>query len=226
MKIYYEDGPNGVRSYTIDLDGSENPNFRNILEGWLDALEFHEIKSRDYSERDEPGVWNLGLRGEWPGVTRKIQKLHKIVWKGKDVLFEGGQEIMMDLMGALGLLLHEQKKIGDKYSAGWRDNHRNKPTFGPGPGKPPMSEDDIKIMKVKDGEIHFFPPHTHRFFGGRCTVCTIPQEAYDDKPPYESVTSGKCDKTKSGRHEFIGRPRMCSGCGVPDSTDWLGRSGG
>lgn len=134
MRIYFEDGPNGTRSYTIDMDGTENANFRQILEGWLDALEFHELKSKDYDERDEPGgVWNLGLRGEWPGLTRKMQKLHKIVWKGKDVLFEGGQEIMMDLMGALGLLLHEQKKISDKYSASWRDNHNNKPTFGPGP---------------------------------------------------------------------------------------------
>lgn len=134
MRIFFENGPKGTRSYTIDLDGTENANFKNVLEAWLDALEFHELKSRDYDERGNEGdhVWDLGLKGEWPGVTRKIQKLHKIIWKGKDVLFEGGQEIMMDLMGALGLMLLEQKRISDKYNASWRINSGNKPTFGPG----------------------------------------------------------------------------------------------
>jgi hypothetical protein len=163
----------GERVYLIKLDGKENPNFQKILEAWLDALEFHEMKSRDYSERDEPGVWNLGLRGEWPGVTRKIQKLHKIIWKGKDVLFEGGQEIMMDLMGALGLLLHEQKKISDKYSATWRDNHSNKPTFGPGPA------DGITVhgKSILDSLV-VFPAHKHVFDGNpRCQVCTLPATA-------------------------------------------------
>jgi hypothetical protein len=139
--------PGEDTSYTIALSGHENPNFIHILEGWLDALELHELKSQDYSERDEPGaVWSLGLMGEWPGFTRKIQKLHKIIWKGKDVLFEGGQEIIMDCMGALGLMLHEQRLIKDRYSASWRDNHGNKPTFGPGPR-------DVEPMTIGPGGV-------------------------------------------------------------------------
>lgn len=187
MKILKETGPNGEISYTIELMGTENANFKSILEGWLDALEYHELKSHDYSERDEPGVWNLGLKGEWPGVTRKMQKLHKIVWKGKDVLFEGGQEIMMDLMGAIGLMLHEQRKISDKYSASWRNNSSSKPTFGPGP------RDGFRSGKIS--EVHIFPKHDHEFINGRCIICTIPRTT--EATGIEHV------------HKYIGLPSAC-----------------
>lgn len=137
MRITPNQRPDGTSQYLIDLDGTENANFRDILEGWLDALEFHEMKSRDYKARGKAGSnpWSLGIKGEYPGISRKLQKLHEVVWEGKDLLFEGAQEIIMDMMGALGLMLHEQKLIKDKYSASWRDNHGNKPTFGPGPAQ-------------------------------------------------------------------------------------------
>lgn len=118
----------GHTSYVVALDGTENPNFRCIMEAWLDSLEMHERKARDYAARDEG--FNLGLRGEFVGISRKVQKLKRIVWDGKDPLFEGAQEILMDLMGQVGLALMEQKRVKDKYFSQWRDNHRNKPTFG------------------------------------------------------------------------------------------------
>jgi hypothetical protein len=137
----------GESQYVITLDGKENAGFQKILEGWLDALEFHEMKSRDYSARTPAGrsPWSLGLKGEWPGITRKIQKLHSIIWEGKDVLFEGGQEIMYDLMGAIGLMILEQREISDKYSASWRNNAPNKPTFGPGPSNPVSLSDGLYV---------------------------------------------------------------------------------
>lgn len=170
MRIVKNPDERGAIHYSIFLDGTEQAGFRQILEGWLDALEFHELKSQGYPDRGEAGStpWSLGLKGEWPGVTRKIQKLHSIVWKGKDLLFEGGQEIMYDLMGAIGLMISEQRKISDKYSATWRDNHSNKPTFGPGPASGGS-------VQIGSGGLHIFPAHKHVFDGNpRCQVCTLP----------------------------------------------------
>jgi len=121
----------GETAYLIELDGTENAEFKQILEGWIDALEMHEYASHDYKNRE---LFGLGIRGEFVGFWRKAQKLHAEVWEQKLKLTrEGVQEVLMDCMGAVGLMLSEQRKNKDGYSASWRDNHNNKPTFGPGP---------------------------------------------------------------------------------------------
>jgi hypothetical protein len=157
----------GETAYLIELDGTENANFRQILEGWLDALELHEERSRNYQERD---IFSLGMKGEFVGVMRKVQKLYHSVWNGGKLTNEGDQEVLMDLMGSVGLMLSEYRKTRDKYSARWRDNHGNKPTFGPGPA-------DVKSRIVKNVNLHIFPKHQCvAKTGGRCIVCDIPMD--------------------------------------------------
>jgi hypothetical protein len=115
--------------YTIDIIavGSEAPDIEATLDAFMDAIEMHAVKAKDYDGMEN----RFGLKGEVIGMTRKSDKLVKIIWEGKDPLFEGAQEIMMDLIGTMGIMLRMQKKIKDKYRASWRDNHGNKPTFGP-----------------------------------------------------------------------------------------------
>jgi len=168
MRIYFEDGPKGVRSYTIDLDGTENAEFRSILEGWLDALEFHEYKSRGYKNRDK---FSLGYKGEFVGFWRKAQKLYAGLWESTALTGEGMQEVLMDTFGSVGLMLQDLRLRSDKYSASWRDNHGNKPTFGPGPAK-----GDRSWLKEPEGVV-IGDEHVHTFVNRSCTVCTLPQEA-------------------------------------------------
>lgn len=161
-------------SYTIALDGKENAEFRAILEGWLDALEFHEFKSRGYKNRDK---FSLGIRGEFVGFWRKAQKLYSAVWEDKPlVVAEGMQEVLMDTFGSVGLMLQDLRKHSDKYSATWRDNHGNKPTFGPGPA-------DVG-HRVEDVKLHIFDKHVHKFVSGSCEICTLPQAAWERNPGY------------------------------------------
>jgi hypothetical protein len=180
MRIYFEDGPKGVRSYTIDLDGTENAEFRSILEGWLDALEFHEYKSRGYKNRDK---FSLGYKGEFVGFWRKAQKLYAGLWESTTLTGEGMQEVLMDTFGSVGLMLQDLRKRSDKYSASWRDNHGNKPTFGPGPLEPRWHGVEAEKERITSGpvsEVHIFPAHMHNFQNGRCTVCTLPFEAMSE----------------------------------------------
>lgn len=131
MKISKFVHDDGQIEYDILLDGTENAEFREILEGWLDALEYHEFKSRGYKNRR---IFSLGIRGEFVGFWRKAQKLYSSIWEKEGLLVgEGVQEVLMDTFGSLGLMLHDYRKSSDKYSARWRDNHSNRPTFGPGP---------------------------------------------------------------------------------------------
>lgn len=114
--------------YTIDIPtlDSEAPGLEDTLDALMDAIELHAVKAKDYHGDEN----QFGLKGEIIGLTRKIGKLKRLYWDGKDPLFEGGQELLMDLIGNAALMLRMQKKTSDKYRAGWRDNHGNKPTFG------------------------------------------------------------------------------------------------
>jgi hypothetical protein len=116
----------------IVLDGKEPAWFQDAMEAWIDALELHALRSHDYRDRS---TFNLGVKGEFVGIMRKVQKLKQDVWDNKTLDREGVQEVLMDLMGSVGLMLMEWKRErGDVYGASWRDNSRSKPTFGPKSG--------------------------------------------------------------------------------------------
>jgi len=163
-----EDVLTGDAAYLIHLDGTENAEFRAILEGWLDALEYHEFKSKGYKNRDK---FSLGIRGEFVGFWRKAQKLYSSVWEDKPlVVAEGTQEVLMDAFGSLGLMLHALKVTSDKYSAAWRDNHGNKPTFGPGP-QPTGKFYSVTFAQCPSGK------GRHEFVGNPafCKFCNTPE---------------------------------------------------
>jgi hypothetical protein len=143
MKIETYTNDDGRTRYMLTLEGTENVEFQDILDGWLDALEYHEYKSRGYKKRD---VFSLGIKGEFVGFWRKAQKLLPLIWESKTLTGEGTQEVLMDTFGSVGLMLQALRKTSDKYSASWRDNHGNKPTFGPGPR-------NIEPMVVGPGRI-------------------------------------------------------------------------
>lgn len=186
MKIVKLEGHNsqfglfdGEICYIVSLEGTENAEFREILEGWLDALEYHEFKSRGYKNRR---IFSLGIRGEFVGFWRKAQKLYSSIWEKEGLLVgEGVQEVLMDTFGSLGLMLHDYRKSSDKYSARWRDNHSNRPTFGPGP------EDAIRVQGrgVLEAIKEIKEIHKHEYIGrpSMC-VCGKNNPSPDRNPGY------------------------------------------
>jgi hypothetical protein len=112
--------------YTISFDAHNSPpDFEGTMDALMDAVELHYDKALDYDGMEN----EYGLKGEIIGITRKVGKLKKYYWDGKDPLFEKGQEVLMDLVGSALLMIRMQKKVSDKYKARWRDNSANKPDF-------------------------------------------------------------------------------------------------
>jgi hypothetical protein len=103
--------------YSVEFIPDEGPpNFEGTMDALMDAVELHYQKALDY-DGDEN---EFGLKGEILGITRKVRKLKRLYWDGKDPLFEGGQEMLMDLIGNALLMLRMQKAKKDKYLAKWR----------------------------------------------------------------------------------------------------------
>lgn len=110
-------GREDTLTYTLTFSPSTAPpEFEGTMDAVMDALELHYQKALDY-DGDES---EFGLKGEVIGLTRKMGKLKRIYWDGKDPLFEDGQELLMDLLGSTLLMLRMQKKLKDKYLAKWR----------------------------------------------------------------------------------------------------------
>lgn len=154
------DGSGNIE-YSIRFHPSDAPpEFTDTMDALMDAIELHARKALDYDGMEN----EFGVKGELLGISRKYRKLKKILWDGKDPLFEDAQEMTMDLIGNAALMLRMLKKTSDKYSATWRDNHQNKPTFGPGPQ--PISWDAIQgeCRKSEDGLHHFI---------GRPSACAM-----------------------------------------------------
>lgn len=123
-----EEQPGTIYSIEIGTDGMKvPPDFEKTVDALMDALELHYHKALDYDGAEQ----EFGVKGEIFGITRKVRKLKRVVWDGRDPLYEGAQEMTMDLIGNSLLMLRMLKGTSDKYAALWRDNHGNKPKFGP-----------------------------------------------------------------------------------------------
>jgi hypothetical protein len=116
--------------YVISFDLEDAPpDFEGTMDALMDAVELHYSKALDY-DGDEN---EFGLKGEILGITRKVRKLKRLYWDGKDPLHEGGQEMLMDLIGNALLMLRMQKDKSDKYRSKWRN-----PIAGDRPDFPPF----------------------------------------------------------------------------------------
>jgi hypothetical protein len=88
----------------ISSSEKDSPELRNIglhlLPEWLRL--FAE-KNADYGS----GFSNeLGIRGQYSDIHRKVGKLRRAMWEGEELEFEGTEEIILDLIGNLFLTLN------------------------------------------------------------------------------------------------------------------------
>ena len=103
----------------LELEGDESNELRKIamyiLPEWLAVF---QNKNRDYGSGS---MYELGVRGQYSDIHRKMIKLKRAMWEGESLKFEGLEEIIGDLIGHLFLTLHmlELQKSGhDEYIYG------------------------------------------------------------------------------------------------------------
>lgn len=92
---------NGV---AIQTDGLDSPELHiiatRIMPEWLALF---ARKNRDYGSGS---AYELGVRGQYSDIHRKMIKLKRAMWDGHDLDFEDTDEIIKDLISHLFLTLH------------------------------------------------------------------------------------------------------------------------
>lgn len=92
-----------IQYFTISGAPVKTESARNIVENLIpEFLEHFLPKNADYGDQHRSG---LGPRGEFVGLHRKMAKLEKAVWEGKQMNHEGPQEMLRDLIGTALLML-------------------------------------------------------------------------------------------------------------------------
>lgn len=66
-----------------------------------DAARLFVKRNKDYGD----GANELGLKGQYADINRKVKKLKRILWDGIEPTGESAEEIALDLIGHLGLTI-------------------------------------------------------------------------------------------------------------------------
>ena len=71
-----------------------------------------KAKNKEYVTHDD----DLGMRGQYADIHRKMKKLRNALWDGKPLTHEQPREVVLDLIGHLFLTLAKGDKDGWKCS--------------------------------------------------------------------------------------------------------------
>lgn len=94
---------NGNQAVSLNMEDGDSQELRNIATQLMpEFLHLFAQKNKDYGNNAQ----ELGLRGQFADIWRKIAKLKKSMWDGEELLFEGTDEVIMDLIGHLFLSLN------------------------------------------------------------------------------------------------------------------------
>lgn len=87
--------------YTLEINNPPSEQSERILLRVLPkVLELFLNKNKDYAD------WpDLGLKGEFVEIWRKVHKLKSAIWDGKELVGEQDDEVLMDLFGHVLLAL-------------------------------------------------------------------------------------------------------------------------
>src|SRR5690349_3697784 len=101
MRIADNPEGNGVN---VEVEADDSPELnviaKRIMPEWL---ELFARKNRDYGSGS---AYELGVRGQYSDIHRKMIKLKRAMWDGEQLDFEDTDEIIKDLISHLFLTLH------------------------------------------------------------------------------------------------------------------------
>lgn len=94
----------------IEVDNAPNEVSRRVLLQILpDLLELYLNKSKDYGDDEDTGD-DLGPKGPFVDMFRKMKKLRRALWDGVELEGEGPEEIMQDLVGHIFIILDKMAR--------------------------------------------------------------------------------------------------------------------
>lgn len=90
-------------TFDAHVEPGDSQELRNIaIQLMPEWLSLFSQKNKDYGNNAK----ELGLRGQFADIWRKVAKLKRSMWDGEELQFEGTEEIIMDLIGHLFLSLN------------------------------------------------------------------------------------------------------------------------
>lgn len=96
-----------INAVTLFVEEGDSDELRSIaLDLMPEWLQLFADKNKDYGAGSS---FELGIRGQYSDIHRKMIKLKRSMWEGEDLGFEDEDEIIMDLIGHLFLTLHMKK---------------------------------------------------------------------------------------------------------------------
>lgn len=106
----------------IQMDKTDSTELQAIVR-WL-MPEWLELFAKKNSDYGAGSAFELGVRGQYSDIHRKMIKLKRAMWDGEELKFEGSEEIIRDLIGHLFLTLHmmEVQKDADRVYAYTEDD--------------------------------------------------------------------------------------------------------
>jgi len=90
-----------------------------LMQHLPDLVQMFRSKARDYGSRGHFTADALGSRGQFAEIWRKVGKLKRCMWDGKDMQYEQTDEILADLFGHIMLAIdyNEADAMAKKYGA-------------------------------------------------------------------------------------------------------------
>ena len=100
----------------ISLD-DESPVDSLLIQHLPHVVQMFRSKARDYGSGRHFTADALGARGQFAEIWRKVGKLKRCMWDGKDMAYEQTDEILADLFGHIMLAIdyNEADSVANKY---------------------------------------------------------------------------------------------------------------
>jgi hypothetical protein len=100
-----------INAVTLLAEESDSKELRAIaLEIMPDWLALFSAKNADYGSGS---AFELGIRGQYSDIHRKMIKLKRSMWDGEELGFEDEEEIIQDLIGHLFLTLYMKRMANE-----------------------------------------------------------------------------------------------------------------
>lgn len=100
-----------AEAVTVYMEEGDSEELRAIL---IDIMpEWASLFSRKNADYGSGSSFELGVRGQFSDIYRKMIKLKRSMWDGEDLAFEDEEEIIMDMIGHLFLTLYMKRKASE-----------------------------------------------------------------------------------------------------------------
>jgi hypothetical protein len=113
----------------MTVNEETNPYGFTTSSGWFiyevllpEFLRYFAKKNADYGDQHRSPD-GLGVKGEFPGLRRRVHKLRRAIWDGEEMNHEGPEEMIHDLIGTCFIILDLMNQEKQQAGPPWPDTH-------------------------------------------------------------------------------------------------------